>query len=116
MADDAKESTSDYGDQRTGGRSYELQSGDKVRSLTDETIRAGAAIRDNIAVLTTATKDSIIALCAAIDKATNQAKESSQSAGKLAKSLNRITAGLVIVGVLQVIVGIFQLIILFSHR
>lgn len=109
-------STSDYDPMQTGGSPYELQLAGKVRSLTDETIKAGAAIRDNIAVLTTATKDSITVLCTAIDKATNQARDSSQSAAKLAKSLNRITVGLVIVGVLQVILGMIQLIILFSRN
>jgi ABC-type transporter Mla subunit MlaD len=44
----------------------------------------------------------------AIDRATAQAKTSSDSSGKLATSLNRITLALVGVGLLQVIVALIQ--------
>lgn len=44
----------------------------------------------------------------AIDRATTQAKASSDSSGKLATSLNRITLALVGVGLLQVVVAVIQ--------
>jgi len=56
-------------------------------------IRAAPGIRDNLALLTTAVKE-----------ATTQAKQSAESSATLAKTLNRITLLLVVVGVLQVLV------------
>jgi flagellar capping protein FliD len=65
------------------------------------TVEAIKQIRENLALLTTTVKE-----------ATAQAKESAKSASVLAKSLNRITFMLVIVGLIQVVV---TLIITWHH-
>jgi uncharacterized phage infection (PIP) family protein YhgE len=60
-----------------------------------DTKKAMAGVRDNLALLTTAVKE-----------ATAQAKTSAASSSALAKSLNRITFMLVVVGLIQVVVTV----------
>jgi ABC-type transporter Mla subunit MlaD len=62
----------------------------------DKSTTTGKQIRDNVAMLGMLGK--------AIEAATAQAKANSDSSAKLAKSLNIITAGLVVVGILQIVV------------
>jgi hypothetical protein len=60
--------------------------------MSQNLIQATDRSADNIALLTTAIKD-----------ATAQAGQSAESSSRLAKSLNRITFMLVVVGLLQVV-------------
>jgi hypothetical protein len=62
---------------------------------------SGGQIRDNLALLTTTVREAVA-----------QAKENSASSSNLAKSLNRITLALVVVGIIQVLVTV----VLASHR
>jgi uncharacterized phage infection (PIP) family protein YhgE len=74
------------------------RSTDTLQALVYEvrdTTNAMDGVRDNLALLTTAVKD-----------ATQQAKTSADSSSKLAKSLNRVTFMLVVVGLIQVVVTV----------
>lgn len=74
------------------------RSRDTLQALAYEvrdTANAMADVRDNLALLTTAVKE-----------ATQQAKANADSSSQLAKSLNRITFMLVVVGIIQVVVTV----------
>jgi hypothetical protein len=68
-----------------------------LRSELDHATQTIKGIRENLALLTTSIKE-----------ATAQAKQSSDSAAKLARSLNIITACLVAVGILQIFVLVWH--------
>ena len=74
-----------------------------------DTTKQLGVVAANLARLTTVVKDSTDKLESVIDKAIAQAEKSSQSAAKLARSLNVITCCLVGVGVIQILIYL-------SHR
>ncbi len=72
----------------------------------DDTTQQLRVVSQNLAGLKKPITESMDKLAIAIDKATEQANESSKSAAKLARSLNRITVCLVAVGIIQIFVSI----------
>jgi ABC-type transporter Mla subunit MlaD len=75
------------------------QETDDFRAELDRATHAIKGLRENLALLTTT-------LARTIDKANEQARENSESAAKLARSLNVITGCLVGVGIIQIFVSL----------
>jgi hypothetical protein len=84
------------------------QETDDFRAELDEATQAIKGVRENLAGLKKPITESMDKLAIAIDKATEQANESSKSAAKLARSLNIITGCLVGVGIIQIFVCLWH--------